>query len=402
MTVLATAPAPPAPCRDLPWESARERAHAVPSPLPARHVPLARAAGLTLADVLRTPQPMPGFETAAMDGYAVGPGAGPWRVRGVVRAGGAWTGGPLTVGEAAEISTGAHVPAGAHAVLPLEHTARAGALVHGPAPADGKHIRRAGEDAPAGAPLAPAGARIGPALLGLAAACGRDTLPVRLRPRVRILVTGDELTHSGRPSPGQVRDALGPLLPPLVQALGGETTDVHHIADRPTGSLAAAVHTLPYDGADVTVVTGSTSVGATDQLRMLLADADARWVVDAVACRPGHPQLLAQLPDGHWVVGLPGNPYAALVAVHTLLAPLLAGLTGRPLSALPRIPLTGDIHTAPGRTRLIPVAWDGAAARPVGGHRPAFLHGAALADALAAVAPDWRPGRPAPLILLAG
>ncbi|MET8982218.1 molybdopterin-binding protein [Streptomyces sp. NPDC004539] len=402
MTALATAPAPPVSCRDLPWASARERAHAAPAPLPVQQVTLAEAAGLALADVLRTPQPMPGFDTAAMDGYAVGSGAGPWQVRGVVRAGGTWTGGPLAAGEAVEISTGAAVPVGARAVIPLEHVDRSGTLVRGPYLSDGKHIRRAGEDAPAGSLLAPAGTRIGPALLGLAAAAGHDTLPVRPRPRVRTLVTGDELTHAGHPGPGRVRDALGPLLPPLIEAMGGESTDVRHVPDRPVGSLTTAVHRHPYDRADVTVVTGSTSVGATDQLRMLLADADARWVVDAVVCRPGHPQLLAQLPDGHWVVGLPGNPYAALAAAHTLLAPLLAGLTGRPLPALPRIPLTGDIRTAPGRTRLIPVTWDGATARPAGGHRPAFLHGAALADALAAVPPDWRPGQPVPLLLLAG
>ncbi|MFD4509891.1 hypothetical protein [Streptomyces sp. NPDC058457] len=279
MTVLATAAAPPASCRDLPWAVARERAHEASVPLPARQVPLARAAGLTLADMLCTPQPMPGFDTAAMDGYAVGPGAGPWRVRGAVRAGSAWTGGPLDVGEAVEISTGAPVPAGARAVIPLVRIDRSGTLVWGPPLADGKHIRRAGEDASAGSPLAPAGTRVGPALLGPAAASGHDTLPVRPRPRVRVLVTGDELTHTGRPAPGRVR---------------------------------------------------------------------------------------------------------------------------RPLPALPRIPLTGDIRTAPGRTRLIPVTWDGTTAQPVGGHRPAFLHGAALADALAAVPQDWRPGQPTPLLLLTG
>ncbi|MFJ5306710.1 molybdopterin molybdotransferase MoeA [Streptomyces sp. NPDC088350] len=401
MTVLTPAAAP-ASCRDVPWASARALAHAAPNPLPARQVPLARAAGLTLADALRTPRPMPAFDTAAMDGYAVGPGTGPWRVRGEVRAGALWKDGQLGAGEAVAISTGAPVPAGARALIPLEHTERTGAFVHGPAPAQGRHIRRAAEDAPAGAPLAPPGTRIGPALLGLAAACGHDTLPVRPRPRVRLLVTGDELTRAGHPAPGQVRDALGPLLPPLVETLGGETVAVHHVPDRPRGSLAGAVHTLSYGDADVTVVTGSTSVGPTDQLRLLLADTGARWVVDAVACRPGHPQLLAQLPDGHWILGLPGNPYAALTAAHTLLAPLLSGLTGRPLPLLPHILLTGDIRAAPGRTRLIPVTWDGATARPVGGHRPAFLHGAALADALAAVAPDWRPGRPVPLILLTG
>ncbi|MYW13690.1 molybdopterin molybdenumtransferase MoeA [Streptomyces sp. SID2563] len=398
MTVLATSASAPTSCRDVTWTSARERAHAAPVPLPATRVPLADAAGFTLAGALRSPQPMPGFDTAAMDGYAVGPGVGPWRVRGVVRAGGVWTGGSLYAGEAVGISTGAPVPAGAHAVIPLERATRSGDLVHGPSAAEGRHIRRAGEDAPAGSVLAPAGTRIGPALLGLAAACGNDTLPVRPRPRVRVLVTGDELTRTGRPAPGRVRDALGPLLPPLIEASGGETADVRHVPDRPVGSLRALVGTGAYDGVDVTVVTGSTSVGVTDQLRLLLPEADAQWVVDSVACRPGHPQLLARLP-GHWVVGLPGNPYGALVAAHTLLAPLLSGLLGRPLPALPRIPLTGDIRPVPGRTRLVPVAWDGTTARPVGGDRPAFLHGAALADALAAVAPDWRPGQPAPLIL---
>ncbi|MFE7278354.1 molybdopterin molybdotransferase MoeA [Streptomyces sp. NPDC057623] len=378
----------------------RELAHQAAVPLPARDVPLTRAAGLTLADGLRTRQPLPGFDTAAMDGYAIGPGPGPWRLAGTVRAGGgAWPGPPLGPAAAVGISTGAPVPCGAHAVLPLEHAVQEGTTVRGPLPPEGKHIRRAGEDAPAGACLVPAGTRIGPALLGLAAVCGHDTLPLRPRPRVSALVTGDELIHTGPRAPGRVRDALGSLLPPLIDTLGGEVTDVHHVPDRPAGPRAATVRRTSYN-ADVTVVTGSTSVGPTDQLRALLADAGARWVVDAVACRPGQPQLLAQLPGGHWIVGLPGHPYAALTAAHTLLAPLLAGLTGHPLPALPLIPLTGDIRTSPGRTRLIPVTWDGTTAHPVGGHRPAFLHGAAFADALAAVAPDWRSGEPAPLILL--
>ncbi|MGW7047628.1 hypothetical protein ACWGDT_34085 [Streptomyces avermitilis] len=122
--------------------------------------------------------------------------------------------------------------------------------------------------------------------------------------------------------------------------------------------------------------------------------------MDAVAVRPGHPQLPAQLPDRRWILGLPGNPCAALVAAHTLLAPLLAGLTGRPLPVLPRVPLTGEVRTTPGRTHLVPVTWDGATAQAVGGHGPAFLRGAALADALAAVPPDWRPGEPVGLISL--
>ncbi|MEV6503103.1 molybdopterin-binding protein [Streptomyces prunicolor] len=262
--------------------------------------------------------------------------------------------------------------------------------------------RSAGASGLPGAALAPAGTRIDPVLLGLAAACGHDTLSIRPRPRVRVLVTGDELTHTGRPGSGQVRDALGPLLPSLVHTLGGVVADLHHVPDRPADSLADAVRRTPYDSG-VIVVTGSTSVGVTDQLRAFLdGDGDARWVVDAVACRPGHPQLLAQLPDGRWILGLPGNPYAALAAAHTLLAPLLTGLAGRQLPALPRIPLAGDTRIAPGRTRLVPVIWDGVTARAVGGHRSAFLRGAALADALAAVPPDWQPCTPVPVISPAG
>ncbi|MFF3674542.1 molybdopterin molybdotransferase MoeA [Streptomyces sp. NPDC002120] len=384
--------------REASWGKARELAHRAPPPLAARTVPLAAASGLTLAEDLRTHHPLPAFDTAAMDGYAVA-GPGPWRVRGVVRAGAAW-GGRLAPGEAVEISTGALVPAGARAVLPVELAAGGDGWVSGPAPSPGRHIRRTGEDAPAGTCLAPAGTRVGPALLGLAASCGYDALRVRPRPRVGVLVTGDELDRGGRPAPGRVRDALGPLLPSLVAALGGEATGVRHVPDRPAGLLAQAVREAR--DCDVVVVTGSTSVGATDQLRRLLRDAGARMVVDTVACRPGHPQLLARLDTGCWVVGLPGNPYAALVAAHTLLAPLTAALSGRGLAPLPQVPVSGDARPVPGLTRLVPVAWEGSGARITGGHRAAFLHGAAVGDALAVLADDWTDGSPAPLVLLAG
>ncbi|MEV7618349.1 molybdopterin molybdotransferase MoeA [Streptomyces sp. NPDC089799] len=417
-----TTPAPPSPA--VPWARARQLAHAAARPVAARTVPLGAAAGLTLAEDLRALHPLPSFDTAAMDGYAVAAGPGPWRIRGAVRAGAAWDG-VLGAGECVEISTGAPVPAGAWAVLPLETVERAepaprtgshrsagagaggfgsgsagGGLVSGPVLPPGRHVRRAGEDAPAGSRLAPAGTRTGPALLGLAASCGHDTLPVRPRPRIGVLVTGDELDHAGLPGPGRVRDALGPLLPPLAAALGGECGPLRHVADRPAGRLAGAVHALRE--AEVVVVTGSTSVGVTDQLRRLLHDAGARMAVDTVACRPGHPMLLAELPSGRWVVGLPGNPYAALVAAHTLLGPLIAGLSGRPLDPLPQVPVRGRVRAAAGRTRLVPVVWEGAGARAVEGHGAAFLQGAAVGDAFAALPPGWTDGDPAPLVLLPG
>ncbi|MFE2147024.1 molybdopterin molybdotransferase MoeA [Streptomyces sp. NPDC059456] len=416
----ASAPRTPPRARPVSWAQARVLAHGAARPAGAEAVELREAAGLTLAEALAALHPLPSFDTAAMDGYAVA-GPGPWRVRAAVRAGAAWRG-VLGAGECVEISTGAEVPEGARAVLPLESAqADEHGRVSGPAPAPGRHVRRTGEDAPAGSLLAPAGTRIGPALLGLAASCGHDTLTVRPRPRVAVLVTGDELDRAGVPVRGRVRDALGPLVPALVAELGGECGPVRHVGDRPAGYLADALCAV--GDADVVVVTGSTSVGATDQLRRLLGGAGARMVVDTVACRPGHPMLLAELsglagPQGRagaaersgtagvgpsrWVVGLPGNPYAALVAARTLLGPLIAGLSGRALDPLPHVPVPGRLRPAPGPTRLVPVTWEGAGVGIVDGYRSAFLRGAAVGDALAAIPPDWTDGGPAPLLLTAG
>jgi len=393
----------------LAWGEARRRAHAAARPGPARRVGLAAAAGLTLAEPLLARNPLPAFDTAAMDGYALGEpgepggGAGPYRLDGEVRAGDpAAATRPLRPGTARAISTGAQIPPGTTAVLRLEDAARDGESVRAtrPVPA-GRHIRRAGEEAPLGAVLAPAGSPVRPALLGLAAAAGHDDLLVRPRPRVRLIITGDELTQSGTSGDGLVRDALGPLLAPLVAQLGGELVGVRHLPDRPAEPLEAA---LAAAGDEITVVTGSTSVGRGDRLRPLLRRHHATWVVDSVACRPGHPQLLAGLAGGGWVVGLPGNPFAAFVAAHTLLGPLLAGLAGRALPTLPAAAVSGQFRHSPGRTSLVPVSWTdaGAAAgtRVLAGHQPAFLGAAATCDALAVAGPDWRPGDAVALLIV--
>ncbi|MEV0826881.1 molybdopterin molybdotransferase MoeA [Nonomuraea rubra] len=382
--------------RDVAWAEARRFAHEAASPAPPVRVALGRAAGLTLAQDLVVATPLPAFDTSAMDGFAVS-GAGPWTIAGSARPGRPWTGERLAAGQAVEISTGAVVPPGTWAVLPVESAAvrddrvalagepgvahdgpdavpgepaavrggRAAAVPGEPAAAHhggfavpglarGKHIRYAGEDAPAGACLAPAGTPVGPALLGLAATCGYDELLVRRAPAVVAIVTGDELATNGLPGPGRVRDALGPLLPSLIAELGGRLDGLVHVPDQPVAALAEAVESAA--GADAVVVTGSTSVGVTDGLRRLLAERDARWIVDSVACRPGHPALLARPRGGPYVVGLPGNPFAALTAAHTLLGPLLAGLSGRALGDLPQAPLLSRIVVPAGRTRIVPVA----------------------------------------------
>ncbi|MEV6238498.1 molybdopterin molybdotransferase MoeA [Lentzea sp. NPDC051838] len=417
---------------NMPWNLARQTARSAAKPLEGLEVALPDALGLALASGVRALASQPTCDTSAMDGYAVS-GAGPWVVVGRVAAGDPVPGVWLRGGEAFGVATGAPVPGGAELVVPVErcsveggwlretagvahpghgctgghphaaqvhsgshadaarrqHGAPARAIAHPqpgthPHPAaqlqPGKHIRRRGEDWSAGDELIPAGSLVSPAVLGLAAGAGHDTLLVHRRPRVAVIVTGDELLQAGPPRPGRVRDAIGPMLPGLLKK--ADLLGTTHLRDDPD-ALADA---LTFDAADVLVTCGATSVGPADHLRRVLAELQAEILVSGVACRPGHPMLLAVLPDGRCVVGLPGNPFAALAAVLTLLNPLLDTLGGHH----PRPPITAwlDEVAHPGDTRLIPVA----GAVPVGHDRPGSLWGAALADALAVVPPGHQGG----------
>jgi molybdopterin molybdotransferase len=385
-----------------PWASARLAAYAAPEPLAHDTVPLADALGCALAVPLRGLTPLPAFDCAALDGYAVGSTSGPWRVIGRVLAGHGDSR-PLRPGHAAEVATGAPIPAGTVAVLPYESVDRDGDLVSaagGEEIVAGRHIRSVAEDVPTGTDLAPAGTPVTPALQGLAAGVGLDVLHVRPRPRVGALITGDEIISSGRSGHGLVRDGVGPQLPGLVRWLGGELTFAMPVPDTPAGGLAAAMEAAT--DVEVVLTCGGAARGPADRLPAALDRVGARTLVSGVACRPGRPQRLARLADGRWLVGLPGSPYAALVAALTLLGPLVAGLTGRPLPALRTAPLTVPPPgggTA-GRTRILPVRWArGGAVEPLGRDRPGNLWGAALADALAVVRDGWA-GDPVPLLEL--
>ncbi|MFD0204555.1 MULTISPECIES: molybdopterin molybdotransferase MoeA [Saccharothrix] len=367
----------------IPWTEARQAARHAGKPLDVVELPLARASGAVLAAPLPALAAVPSFDNSAMDGYAVA-GRGPWTVVGRVRAGG--VAGSLHAGQAVEIATGAPVPSGADAVLPVEHAEAVGALVSGDVEL-GRHIRRVGESCPAGVPLLPAGAVVTPAVLGLAASVGHDALAVHRRPRVAAVLTGDQVVTAGVPGPGRVRDAIGPVLPGLVGAAGGELAGVTYLVDHP-GALVEALWEVD---ADVVVVGGATSVGPADHLREALRVLHADVRVDGVACRPGHPQVLAVLPDGRCVVGLPGNPFAALAAGVTLLAPLLETLSGRE----PGRPWTVGLAAVRSHghdTRLVPVVVSGSVGVAVGHDQPGTLWGAALADALAVVPPGFGGG----------
>ncbi|WP_434442977.1 molybdopterin molybdotransferase MoeA [Lentzea sp. E54] len=367
----------------MPWTLARQTAREAAKPLDAVELALPDALGLALAAGVRALASQPTCDTSAMDGYAVA-GPGPWTIVGGVAAGDPVPDVVLTPGEAFGVATGAPVPDGAEAVVPVELCSARGTVLSGDA-VPGRHIRRRGEDWSAGDELVPAGSRISPAVLGLAAGAGHDTFLAHRRPRVAVVVTGDELLHAGPPRPGRVRDAIGPMLPGLLT--GADLLATTHVRDDPS-ALADA---LTADAADVLVTCGATSVGRADHLRRVLRSLDAEVLVSGVACRPGHPMLLAVLPDGRCVAGLPGNPFAAFAAVLTLLQPLLDTLGGHTA----RPPVTAwlpDVGAHPRDTRLVPVTRTGGAAVPAGHDRPGSLWGAALADALAVVPPGHSGG----------
>ncbi|MGH3436481.1 MAG: molybdopterin molybdotransferase MoeA [Sciscionella sp.] len=365
------------------WSKARQIARDVANPLECGPVGLGAALGCALAAPLQSRAPQPICDIAAMDGYAVA-GSGPWTVLGRVLAGDAAIA-PLRSGQAAEIGTGAEVPTGTDAVIPFERSVRTGDEVSA-TPTGRAHIRRRGEDFGAGEILLPTGTVVTPSVVGLTAGVGNDVLDVHRRPRVGVAVTGNELLFSGPPMAGMVRDAIGPMLPGIIAEAGGATSAYQHLPDR-QDAMADALATA--DG-EVIAVCGATSAGTADHLRATLRACRADIVIDGVACRPGHPQLLAVLPDGHFVVGLPGNPYAALVAALTLLGPLLGTLAGRrPAKVITSVFGDGKPPTPhPRDTTLIAAVRDGGTIKRVGHDRPGSLWAPAAADVLAVLPPD--------------
>jgi molybdopterin molybdotransferase len=224
----------------------------------------------------------------------------------------------------------------------------------------------------------------------MAAAAGYDTLPVVRPPDVAILVLGDELLERGPARDGRVRDALGPMVPGWIAWLGGRAFPPVRVPD----TLEALLDALEDANADLVVTTGSTAAGPADHLHAALNRLGAHWVVDGVAVRPGTPMLLATLPDGRHVLGLPGNPLAAVSAVLTLAAPLIAALRGEVGADEARIEqavLAVDVTTHPEHVRLIPVSRRRGGltveATPTMHTGPAMLRGLSLADGVAVIPP---------------
>jgi molybdopterin molybdotransferase len=371
------------------WAAGRD---AAPAPV---HTALPDADGLVLAEPLVARTDLPAFPTSSVDGWAVR-GEGPWHCTGQVLAGGRAE--PLTTdGECVEIATGAMVPAGTTAIIRVERSeVDADGRVRGQ-PRDRPEWREPGEEATAGDVLMPAGSAVTPGLLGLAASAGWDTLPVRPAPRATVHVFGDELLTSGLPGAGRVRDALGPQVPGWLRRLGA-------VADAPAAAPGvdtldahvAAISAAVDKGADLVCTTGGTMRGPVDHLHRALAALGATYVVNTVAVRPGYPMLLAALPAPDertaLLAGLPGNPQSAVVALMSLVAPLIDGWLGRPApdpSNFPRGRLAAPLHGRGGDTHLALVRRERADGplHPVPHAGSAMLRGLAAAVGFAVIGP---------------
>jgi molybdopterin molybdotransferase len=347
--------------------------------LPPLTVSLAEALGWVLAEPLASRTDLPAFPTSAMDGWAVA-GSGPWRLR----TGRALAGSPvaaLAAGEAVEIATGAMVPEGADAVLRREDGAVEGERLVGSV-TPGSDVLPAAGECKRGDPLLAAGRRVTPPVLGLAAATGHDELRVRRPPTVAVAVLGDELLDRGLPGQGRVRDSLSLQLPGWVSGLGGRVVASTRVPDE----LGPTVAALAVE-ADVVVSTGGTAAGPVDHVHGALRELGAELLADGVACRPGHPMVLARLADGRPYVGLPGNPLSAFVSVLTLLAPLLDALAGKAAEPLPTVAVGQALKGRDPDTRLVPVARHDGVATPLTHVGSMMLRGLAQADGVVVVPP---------------
>ncbi|MFI5362687.1 MAG: gephyrin-like molybdotransferase Glp [Elusimicrobiota bacterium] len=319
-------------------------------------VPLAQALGRACARALSSREALPPFDNSAMDGYALAAAKSapvPARLpvlgtilagdspRCAVESGGAW-----------RIMTGAPLPAGCDAVVPVERTRPldAGTAVEILGAVEpGDYVRGAGRDFAAGAEVCPAGTRLGARHLLALAAVGAARVPVRRRPRVALIATGKELVSpENELKPGQIRDATSTYLPAAAALLGADFDHLGTIADDASDFRAVMEKVLRGNYYDVVVSTGAVSMGEADFIPSSLESLGADIVFHKTATRPGRPILFARFPKGPLFFGLPGNPISTVVGWRFLVEPCLRELLGRPHEAPVRSTLSAAFEKPEG------------------------------------------------------
>lgn len=370
----------------LSLDDALARLLARASPMAGEPVPLGDAAGRVLADPrIVAALDVPGFDNSAMDGYAVRSADTPGTLLlvGEVTAGMASL--PVVdAGTAVRIMTGAPMPPGADAVVPIEEAEEDGGSVALAAARPGAHVRTAAHDTRAGEEVCVPGELTAPKI-ALLASLGLGTVTVRRRPVVAILSTGDELVGVGEPlGPHQVHDANGVALAAAVREAGGEPLLLPRVGDH-----AAEIERVLVEfagRADLLVTSAGVSVGRHDHVRGVL---ESRGSLDfwRIAMQPGKPLAVGEL-DGTTVIGLPGNPVSALVVFELVVRPFIRAMLG--LSGDGRLHLRatseGRIGKDVRRRAFLRVhLWDGdgvVQARAAGGQQSSQLRPLADGNAL--------------------
>lgn len=322
---------------------------------------------ITAADLVAEHN-LPATANAAVDGYAVHAdflAAHPdhdFRIVGRAAAGHPYDG-PIAPGEAIRIFTGAVMPPGPDAVAMHEDCDASADTVRIHAAAakklrSGSNHRPAGENIAIGEIIIPAGKRLGPADLGIAAAAGYASLSVRRHLRVGLLSMGDEIIEPGLPvAPGQSHDSNRPMLAALLRADGYEVQDYGIIPD--DAAALTAAYATAIDACDIVLSSGGASDGDEDHTQQALADNDMTLVFWRLAMKPGRPMAVGARGDKR-VFCLPGNPVAAFVCYRLLTAPVLAVMAGGQAPATMRLPVqAGFTHKkSAGRAEYLRVTLD--------------------------------------------
>jgi len=385
--------------------------------LPAYDQPLLEVMGLPIAEDIMAPLPLPAFDNSGMDGYAVVhhdvASASEQRpvhlpVVGEIAAGAA-TIMAMSPGTAVRIMTGAPVPQGCDAIVPVEWTdGGTSTVVIEQAPEVGQHIRRAGEDVAVGDRLVSEGDLIGPRQIGLLASVGTSRVASRPRPRVVVISTGDELREPGEKlGSDSIYDGNSYMLAAAARAAGAIAYRVGIVRDDHEGFAEALSDQLVR--ADVVVTSGGVSKGAYDVVKEVLQE-QGTVRFDEVAMQPGKPQGFGFVgEDGTPIFTLPGNTVSSYVSFEVFVLPALRKMMGRKVLSRPlmRATTTAPLRSFQGKRQYVraryEVGGEGATVTPVGGHGSHLVGDLSQANALVVLAEEQTtvaPGQPVPVLLL--
>jgi molybdopterin molybdotransferase len=373
--------------------------------LPPPHSEVAEilsCAGRVLAEPVLADRDQPPFNRSTRDGFALRAvdAGSPLKVIGLLKAGEQWQGAPLAPNSAIEIMTGAPTPAGADAVVMIEHVEREGdsiRLLPGRTIRTGENIVPQGSEARADQTVLTVGTSIEGAEIALAAACGQSILRIYKRPSVAIVATGDELVPlNATPEPQQIRNSNSYGLAALVARAGGEPLQLPIAPDR-RPELEQTIRSAR--SCNLMLLSGGVSMGKYDLVEEVLQALGAQFFFTGVKMQPGKPIVFGQLPaigelPSQFFFGLPGNPVSTQVTFHCFVEPMLRAMCGAPVQG-PRFlqaTLAQDVVAKGGLTRMLPARFTPNRVRPevrlVGWQGSGDLAANAQANCYAVLPPD--------------